>query len=166
MNSTALQNWNSVCPDGFTFSRITLEGYAPHSIEKTWDWLNRKETFTQGQIPPYRVEFVASDSNKTAEFEEGCYNNHHGPFLHLPAQITVMNPHEYREMQYLYGSYVLSFRLIRPTALKFFLSAHEQGCMVQVVLEAQIRPFIRRLWEGTNQVFWTRFFFPYLKKMK
>ena len=165
MNSKALQHWNSICPEGFVFSRISVEGYSPHSIEETWAWLNKKETFTKGQIPPYRVEFVSSDPNTPAEFEEGCYNNHHGPFLHLPAQITVMKPCEYREMQYLYGSYVFSFRLIRPTALKFYLQPQEKGCSVEVVLESQTRPFLQGIWERSNLFFWKRLFFPSLKHL-
>ena len=165
MSSVALQNWNSVCPKGFVSSRVAVQGYSPHSIEDTWTWLNKKETFTKGQIPPYRVEFVSSTADKEAVFEEGCYNNHHGPFLHLPAQITVMQSCEYREMQYLYGSYVFSFRLIRPTALKFYLAPQENGCDVEVILESQVRPFLRGIWESSNRFFWKRLFMPTLKKL-
>ena len=165
MNSTSIQQWNSACPSGFVPSSVSVELFSPHSLEKTWDWLNRKETFTQGQIPPYRVEFVSKEAGKKPEFEEGCYNNHHGPFLHLPAQITVMEPCSYREMQYLYGSFVFSFRLIRPTALKFYLEEKGEGCLVRVVLEAQTRPFVLGMWESFNRFFWKKLFGPALKKI-
>ena len=165
MNSSLVKQWNSACPKGFRPSVVSVNCFSPHSVEKTWAWLNKKETFTEGQIPPYRVEFVSAHPDQAAAFEVGCYNNHHGPFLHLPAQITVMEPCSYREMQYLYGSFVVSFRLIRPTALRFYLTPHKDGCAVRVVLEAQTRPFIQGIWERLNRFFWNRLFAPYLKKI-
>ena len=157
------ENWFSPCPQGFSPSVITTTGHTSQSQEKVWAWLHRKETFTKGQIPPYRVEFVGEEDDPV--FHEGSYNNHHGPFLHLPAHVTKIEPLKYREMQYLYGSYVLGYRFIRPTALKIYLEPKDNETTVVVELHAYVRPFIKGIWESLNRFFWTRFFFPYLRKI-
>ena len=153
----------SPCPEKFVTSVVRVEGTTFQSRALIWDWLSRKETFTKGQIPPYRVEFFdLSDPF----FHEGSYNNHHGPFLHLPAYVTEMREGSYREMRYLYGSYVLGFGIIRPTALRVFLEdVGAEQTNVIIELHAHVRPIVRRVWESMNRFFWHRFFFPYLSKI-
>jgi hypothetical protein len=153
----------SPCPTNFTPSIVRVEGVTVQSKKIIWDWLSRKETFTKGQIPPYRVEFFDHDD---PFFHKGTYNNHHGPFLHLPAYVTEMEEEKFREMRYLYGSYVLGFGIIRPTALIVLLEeVDEHQTKVVIELHAHVRPIIRRMWESVNRFFWNRFFFPYLHRI-
>jgi hypothetical protein len=67
------------------------EGLVDHAFEKTffvgrpigrvWAWLNDPATFVDGQVWPYRVEFVDGG------FEPGVLNVHHGPFLNAAGVI-------------------------------------------------------------------------------
>jgi hypothetical protein len=132
-------------------------------VEAVWAWLSRKDTFTRGQIPPYRVEFMGDEED--VSFGQGNYNNHHGPFLHLPAYVTIMNAPTFREMQYLYGSYVLSYRLIRPISLTMSVEADGDSTKVIVELRAYTRPLVQSIWESLNRVFWKRGFFPSLERI-
>ena len=152
----------SPCPASLVTSLVRVEGITSREKKIVWEWLSRKDTFTKGQIPPYRVEFF---DDGDPFFHEGSYNNHHGPFLHLPAYVTEMKDEEFREMRYLYGSYVLGFGMIRPTALKIFLEESNDQTKVVVELHAYVRPIIKKIWESTNHFFWKRFFFPYLNKI-
>ena len=43
-----------------------------------WEWLCDPATFIDGQIPPYRVEFLSGATGSTG-FEPGVYNAHVGP---------------------------------------------------------------------------------------
>ena len=153
----------SPCPASFVPSLVRVEGIARREKKIIWEWLSRKDTFTKGQLPPYRVEFF---DDEDPFFHEGTYNNHHGPFLHLPAYVTQMKPEEFREMKYLYGSYVLGFGIIRPTALNIYLEEDNAQTKVVVELHAHVRPIMKKLWESMNRFFWNRFFFPYLNKIK
>ena len=152
----------SPCPSSFVTSLVRVEGITSQEKKVIWEWLSRKDTFTKGQLPPYRVEFF---DDEDPFFHEGTYNNHHGPFLHLPAYVTEMKAEEFREMRYLYGSYVLGFGIIRPTALKIFLEESNEKTKVVVELHAHVRPIMKKLWESMNRFFWNRFFFPYLNKI-
>ena len=86
-------------------------------MDKIWERLNRRESFVKGQVFPYKVEFA----NPTQEgpFQTGELNIHHGPLLSLHGVIGEISS-EYRDLKYFYGSYVLSFRIIRPVRLEFF----------------------------------------------
>ena len=152
----------SPCPASLVPSLVRVEGISCRDKKVIWEWLSRKDTFTKGQLPPYRVEFFDNDDPL---FHEGTYNNHHGPFLHLPAYVTEMKKEEFREMRYLYGSYVLGFGIIRPTALKIYLEPSNDQTKIVVELHAHVRPIMKKIWESLNRFFWNRFFFPYLNKI-
>ncbi|MEM0963174.1 MAG: hypothetical protein AAGK21_11640, partial [Bacteroidota bacterium] len=66
-------------PPGFTAHSVTRIWQVPHPVDAVWDWLNDPATFVDGQLPPYRVEFV--DANGRAGFEAGVHTAHHGPGL-------------------------------------------------------------------------------------
>jgi hypothetical protein len=119
-------------------------------IEKVWRILQHRETFTKGQIPPYRVEFD-SDS-QAGPFNSGELNIHHGPLLSVHGVIGEVNDH-YRDLKYFYGSYVLSFRLVRPTRLEFF----KTSTGVELKIHSFVHPGFRQIWELGNKIFW-RFF--------
>jgi hypothetical protein len=91
-----------------------FERYFPirkEKLDQIWQSLNLRESFVKGQLFPYRVEFDAP--TQEGPFQSGELNIHHGPLLSAHGQIGEVTPN-YRDLQYFYGSYVLSFRWIRP----------------------------------------------------
>lgn len=126
-----------------------------HEVDAVWRWLNDPATFTEGQIWPFRVEFV------NGGFEPGVLNVHHGPFINFAGVIgEVRDPGKeavaYRDLKYFYGSYALSLRLARPTRLQFWAEP-ASGTRVTLQLDSFIRePFVRP-WQLAQKIFWSRF---------
>jgi len=144
-------NYQSSLPKGFasyTFKKTF--SLKEKRCEKAWQKLQKRETFTRGQIPPYKVEFHA-DSQK-GNFKEGELNIHHGPFLSVHGAIGEISEC-YRDLQYFYGSYVLSFRLIRPTRLEFF----KKDNIITVKIHYYLKPWIKPLWIAVNFLMWRSF---------
>ena len=146
MNRTQAQ-----CPANFREHKFSyLLNIDQERRTKLWDKLNRRETFVNSQAFPYRVEFDTG-------LEEGCFeagelNIHHGPLLSVHGSVGEVGP-EYRSLNYFYGSYVLSFRLVRPTKLEFFQT--EDG--VRMDLTAFVAPWFLPLWKFGNAAFWKIF---------
>jgi hypothetical protein len=140
-------------PKGFIVDVYEREFYFPiERITSAWTKLQRRETFTQGQLFPYRVEFASK--SQEGEFLPGELNIHHGPFLSVHGAIGVVTP-SYRSLHYFYGSYVLSFRLIRPVVLEFFRDDHK----LKLKFKVYIRPWLRPLWRFINFLMWSGFRF-------
>ena len=122
-----------------------------------WAWLCDPATFVDGQIPPYRVEFLTNASGATG-FEPGVYNAHVGPFMSFSGVLGEIRPERYRDLQYFYGSYAISHALFRPTRLQFWLDDAGHG---QTELRLQVDAFVREravgAWEKLMGVFWRRF---------
>lgn len=127
------------------------------SRERVWGWLCDPRTFTQGNLPPWRVEFVAERAGGPVDFTPGVFTNHHGPGINFPAIIREVNPPEFRSMEYLYGSYAISLRLIRPTWLTFRLEAIDGGTRVQVRLDSYVRSWFAPFWTVGQSIFWWSF---------
>ena len=127
---------------------------------RVWEWLETPETFSEGQIWPYRVDFLAPDEASPAGFHEGGLNIHHGPFLSLPGRLDTIEESDrggYRSLSYLYGSYVLSLRLIRPTRLEFWVEDEGAACtLVRLRLSSDVHPVIETPWSRLQGVFWSR----------
>ncbi|MEL6892856.1 MAG: hypothetical protein AAFP84_14760, partial [Actinomycetota bacterium] len=85
-----------------------------------WRWLCDPATFTDGQIPPFRVEFLTNPVGETG-FHEGVYNSHVGPLMCFAGVLGEIRHEEYRDLQYTYGSYAISHALFRPVRLQFWL---------------------------------------------
>ena len=115
-----------------------------------WQKIQLRETFTKGQIFPYRVEFESG--NDSGPFSPGEKNIHHGPFLHLPGEIGEISD-DYRSLFYYFGSFVISFRMIRPVCLEFFKT--DTG--IKMKLKSHIRPLFVGLWDLGNRIFWKKF---------
>ena len=115
---------------------------ADSDIDSVWNWLNTMKTFSSGQVPPYRVEFVNPNRQADPSFKEGVYTNHHGPLLSACGVIGEMRKNEYRDLQYFYGSYMISFRLIRPTRLQFWLEAKGSQTQIKMVLDSYVLSLI------------------------
>ena len=117
---------------------------------KIWLKLQKRETFVKGQVPPYRVEFESGLSE--GDFFEGEKNIHHGPLLSVHGEIGKVTD-EYRSLHYYYGSYVLSFRLIRPVLLEFKKDADG----IEMTLHSYVKPWFHSIWRFGNRVFWKNF---------
>jgi hypothetical protein len=146
-------------PSGFVSHAYRSSFVVPVGVERVWEWLNDPATFTEGQVWPFRVEFVDGG------FEPGVLNVHHGPFLNVAGVIgEVRDPRPgipaYRDLKYFYGSYALSPRLVRPTRLQFWAEATDvegTNTLVALRLDGLVRrPFVP-LWEHSQRIFWSRF---------
>ena len=158
--------WPETGPEGFPVPAGAPSGFVPHAYqrsfvapfgtEQVWEWLNDPATFTEGQVWPFRVEFVDGG------FKPGVLNVHHGPFLNVAGVIgEVRDPRPevpaYRDLKYFYGSYAISPRLARPTRLQFWAEEGGGGTVVTLRLDALVRrPFVRA-WDLGQRAFWSRF---------
>lgn len=122
-----------------------------------WAWLNDPATFVDSQVWPWRVEFVEGG------FEPGVLNCHHGPFMVFAATVGEMRPGFSRDLRYYYGSYAVSFRLIRPVRLQFLLDDVPAGpgsgshTQVRIVVDALVRRWLVPVWRWGLRLFWGRF---------
>lgn len=141
-------------------------GFRAHVFERSWafrrpralvwDWLNDPATFTRGQLPPFRVEFLETDGR--TGFESGVLNAHHGPLMSFHGVIGEVRAPEYRDLKYSYGSYAISMRLVRPTRLQFFFEEVDgDRCRLRLQLDTQVRRWFAPLWSGANAFFWWSF---------
>ena len=142
-------------PEGFVEHAFRKTFFVGHPVGRVWAWLNDPATFVEGQVWPFRVEFVDGG------FEPGVLNVHHGPFLNVAGAIgEVRGPGErpaYRDLKYFYGSYAISPRLARPTRLQFWAEEGGGGTLVTLRLDALVRrPFVRA-WDLGQRAFWSRF---------
>ncbi|MTI20890.1 hypothetical protein E1176_07645 [Fulvivirga sp. RKSG066] len=136
-----------------------------HTIRKTydvyqkeetiWEWLNDPKTFTDNQIWPYRVEF-ARTPDQEKDFEEGVFNAHHGPFMSFTGVLGKIEPN-YRDLKYLYGSYFLSMRWIRPARLQFWTEKKSDKTVVTMQLDSFVKPGFYGIWNWSQNYFWNRF---------
>ena len=143
-------NIQSKCPDHMLRSIFEKEFILKSKQEESWKRLQQRETFVDAQIPPFRVEFDNKDQK--GGFQEEELNIHHGPFLHLPAVVGKVSK-EYRDLKYLYGAYVISFRLIRPVRLEFF----NREKSIKLRLESYVHPRLKIFWPQMNKIFWLFF---------
>lgn len=126
-------------------------------IDNAWSNLQKRETFVKGQIPPYRVEFESG--LKVGEFYSGEKNIHHGPLLSVHGEIGEITS-SYRDLQYYYGSYLLSFRLFRPQRLEFFKTENS----IELKITTLVHPKFIWLYEFINNIFWKIFGIQFLFK--
>lgn len=160
MNNTSINEViRQPSPPGFIYFEYKRDYHLNFSQQAVADWLNRPETFSKGQIPPFKVEFLSKDTNiQKPGFQEGTYTNHHGPLLSANGVLTKIERLHYRDLQYFYGSYVLSFRLIRPTRLQFWIeSKGSKECVLRMQLDSWVRPWFRRFYKWGLDFFFTSF---------
>jgi len=104
------------------------------SFQQVITYLNSYKTFPSYWWLLWRVEFV---NQKGEIFTEGIYCNHHGPMLSAAGILTSVEV-SYRDLQYLYGSYVLSFRLFRPLRLQFWFENFTIKCQFDYAIRLKI----------------------------
>lgn len=156
--------------------RFSLQTYErsfeiPYPRRRVWAWLCAPESFTRGQIPPYRVEFVDTPvpdgkggMRLARGFEVGVYNAHHGPLLMAAGVITRVDLPDpaaevwTRDLTYSYGSKVIAFRWIRPVLLRISIaSSGPQSSQIRVRFDAQASPTGRVLLRVIHAMFWPLF---------
>ena len=149
-------------PPGFAAHVHRQTWTVAHPRRAVWAWLDDPATFIDGQLPPYRVEFVGADGEPAA-FAPGVYTAHHGPgmlFAGTLGEITAPAPGQtaYRDLRYGYGSYAGSLRLARPTRLQFWVDADGPArTSVTVQLDADVARRLRPAWALAMRVFWSGF---------
>lgn len=126
--------------------------------ESVWRWLEDPATFVDGQIWPFRVEFVSAEPGVQPGFHVGGLNVHHGPMMSFAGVLTEIREGEYRDLHYFYGSYVLSLRLIRPTRLEFWVEDSGLGATgVCLRVTSYVRSGLAGPWTALQRLFWSRF---------
>ncbi|MCC5949045.1 MAG: hypothetical protein JJT89_11370 [Nitriliruptoraceae bacterium] len=152
-----------VTPPGWVHDTVRTEVTIPLPIDRVWAWLDDPATFVDGQVPPYRVEFVRRDSDRLPgggpmpAFNPGVRTDHHGPLLALPGVVGLVVPEQRRDLHYLYGAYVVSPRLMRPSLLRFELAPVGTSTDVAVTTAAAVPRWFAPLWRAGNRRFWRRF---------
>ncbi len=144
-------NQMSFPPKGFIVHEFNRDFHASdEKLQLFWNKLLKRETFTRGQIFPYRVEF--SENAQAGNMISGELNIHHGPFLSAHGAVGEISKN-YRNLNYFYGSYVLSFRLIRLVQLEFF----KEDQFIKLKFKVYLRPWFAPVWEFSNRILWSFF---------
>lgn len=144
-------------PPGFITHVYEFSVNVKSSEAEVWKWLNDPDTFIKGQVWPFRVEFYSPEPDKIPNgFHKGVLNTHHGPLINFPGVITEVSEH-YRDLQYNYGSYALSFRWIRPYRLEFFTKQHDDFTQIDCKLSSYVKPWIKGFWNTSQGLFWIGF---------
>ena len=149
-------------PDGFTRRTVRRSWHVPHPRAAVWAWLNDPATFVDGQVPPYRVEFV-TPSGRDGGFGEGVWTAHHGPGLLAAGRLgEVVGPAPgrtaTRDLSYGYGSYVGSLRLARPTRLQIWADDDgDDATEVRLQFDADVRDGLGLAWDAAMRAFWSGF---------
>lgn len=144
-------------PPGFVATTYTHYWRIPRAREAVWAWLCDPATFIDGQIWPYRVEFLA-DADGPGEFRTGVHNAHTGPFMCFAGVLGEIEPGRYRDLRYNYGSYAVSHRFARPTRLQFWAEDGPEGNTdVTLQVDAFVNRRAEKLWNRLMKGFWPRF---------
>lgn len=144
-------------PPGFADAiyRFSFEVDAAEST--VWEWLNDPRTFTDTQYWPWKVEFYSPDPSIQNGFNEGVLTNHHGPLINFAGVLTKIEKNSYRDLQYNYGSYAISFRWFRPYRLEFETKASKGTTTITGTLSAYVKPSLEGLWLKAQKWFWASF---------
>jgi len=149
-------------PPGFVTSVYEHDWLIERPRADVWGWLCDPSTFVDGQIPPFRVEFLTNANGETG-FAEGVYNAHVGPLMSFSGVLGTIEAERYRDLQYCYGSYALSHALFRPTRLQFWLddapgsTPDRPATLLHLQLDTFVRSGAVGVWDRMMRVFWKRF---------
>ena len=154
----------AVCPPKFRDHEFTYSCDLNRSMEKTWAYLMTPETFTKGQVWPWRVEFIDTpreDGSIASGFDVGTLNAHHGPFMNFCGVISLVEESDdvcLRHLDYGYGAYAIGFRFIRPVRLIIKVeSTGPDACHVTVTVRSHVRRSLCGTWTLMQRLFWPSF---------
>jgi len=77
--------------------------------------------------------------------------------MNFAGVLAAVDEPSYRDLQYTYGSYGFSVRLVRPTRLRFWLAELPEGTRVDLRVDSLVRPRLARGWTALQRPFWARF---------
>ncbi len=144
-------------PPGFTDAPFEFSFSVNQTEKEVWKWLNDPATFTDTQYWPFRVEFYSPDPDQIPNgFQEGVLTNHFGPFVNFAGIITKIES-GYRDLQYTYGSYAISFRWIRPYRLELWTKKDGENTIIMGKISSYVRPAFKNIWLKAQGIFWKRF---------
>ena len=144
-------------PPGFKKHVHTFDVAVDAPSSTVWQWLNNPKTFTDNQVWPYRVEFYSPDPDTVSNgFHKGVLTNHTGPFISF-AGVLQQIKEDYRDLQYYYGSYAISFHLVRPFRLEFQTNEIDDQTIITCTISSYVKPSFYRIWDRLNRIFWKRF---------
>ena len=146
-------------PNYFRQNIYEISFTVPTTPKKAFDWLLKKKTFTRGQFPPYKVEFIPK--NKDPFMKTGDYTTHHGPFIQFAGVMTEVTD-RYRRLDYMYGSYAISFRFFRPLCLEvsvenYDTSSNKEKALIKLKLTTGVHKYLNGLWSLMMNFFWPQF---------
>jgi len=144
-------NIENPIPKDLYFHQFCFSMNYGKNSQTVWETLQKRETFCRGQLPPWRVVFESGKTSGT--FEKGELSIHHGPMLSAHGVIAEISDN-YRDLVYGYGSYAISYRLIRPYQLQFF----KHGDVIELKFDVYTPKWFRPLWKTLSFVFWPQFF--------
>lgn len=157
MRQSSPQLIEQYLPKGFQAHVFERTFSIPRSRLEVWQLLNDPKTFTRGQLFPFRVEFVEKNGSPGG-FIPSTQTVHHGPALNCAGLITEVRAPEYRDLQYYYGSYILTLRWIRPTRLEFFFDELSGGrTQVKLRVSCYVRHWMAAPWTALQALFWGQF---------
>ena len=158
MSDAALAGPALPVPPGFVRDVTARTWTLPHEPAAVWAWLCDPATFTDSQLPPWRVEFLDPTTGGPAGFEPGVLTTHHGPLLHFSGVVAEVTDGTYRDLHYTYGAYAGSLRLARPVRLQFWVHpAPGDGTVLRLQVDADVRTWLRPVWRFGSRLFWGRF---------
>ncbi len=144
-------------PPGYKTHTYSFSIEIPASEDMVWLWLNDPKTFTDTQYWPYKVEFYSPDPNTIPNgFHEGVLTNHSGPFINFAGKLVSIKPN-YRDLQYFYGSYAISFNWIRPFRLEFASEQMNDATKLTCTISSYVKPSLYKFWDWSQKLFWSRF---------
>ena len=144
-------------PPGFKVHAYSFDVKVKAQEKSVWSWLNDPKTFTDTQVWPYRVEFYSPNPESIPNgFTENVLTNHTGPFVNFAGVLTKIEP-SYRDLQYYYGSYAISFRLVRPFRLEFATTNDGKETTITCTISSYVKPSFYRIWNFLNRQFWKSF---------
>lgn len=139
-------------------THVETEVTIAHPREAVWEWLCDPATFVEGQVWPWRVEFLDPVTGAPAGFHPGVVTNHFGPLMNFAGVIGEVRRPEYRDLCYSYGAYFLGLRICRPQRLQMRLREDGPGrTIVTISVDAQVRRGLAGLSTRVQRAFWRRF---------
>lgn len=143
-------------PAGFTDVGYHHEWLLGFDRDEVWQWLCDPDTFVDGQIWPWEVEFLANEDGP-GPFRPGVYNAHTGPFMSFTGILGDIDEGRYRDLHYFYGSYALSVKLFRPTRLQFWFEDRPGATHLRLRVDAHVRSWAVGPWKWLMRTYWPLF---------
>jgi hypothetical protein len=93
--------------------------------------------------------------------KRGDYTTHHGPLIQFAGVMTSVTEN-YRRLDYMYGSYAISFRFFRPLCLEvwvddFDFESGSKKAVINLKLTTGVHKYLNWFWSSMMAFFWPQF---------